>query len=423
MNLLVRLVSTILLAALLCAAGTVLYASDKFSYDGQIRLRNELDIKSTDSTRHARNFNDLRTRVGLKFAPTDKAFAYVQLQDSRRLGSPASGDLSSSDNVDLHQAYFAIDGAIFPELFIKAGRFEVNYGNQRVFGAVGWHNIGRSWEGALVSYRGEKFTVDLFNLKRMELNDDGYNRDFDIVGLYGKIDPAHLDLFVFYEVDADTNAADTMSLPFIQKKLKRFNLGGYYSNNFDMLDFTAQTVFQFGERPRGPLPDSTVQDISAFMAAAEIGYSFQCPCDARVALGIDYSSGDDGTDTTKYMAYTNAYYTGHKFRGYMDYFVPLDDHGLMDIVLRGKLQVAPRWTLKGDVHYFKTAEDYISKWDGTTVTSNLGSELDLSLTNKSLSGAAITGGLSFFLPDDHFGEAGKEQKTGMWAYFMTTLNF
>ncbi|MCP4569408.1 MAG: alginate export family protein [FCB group bacterium] len=422
----VTILTAVTLTILLGFCGSGLMASDKFSYDGQIRLRGELDLTSTDSSRHAQNFNLLRTRVGLKFEPTDRAFAYVQLQDSRTLGSPGSGDLSATDNVDLHQAYFVIDGAIFSPLLIKAGRFELNYGNQRVFGAVGWHNVGRSWEGGLLSYRGDKFTLDLFNLKKMELDDETYNRDFDIIGLYGKIDQAHLDLFLFYEVDADTNAADTSSQPFSQKKLKRFNLGGYYSNSFNSFDITAQTVFQFGEMPREPLPDSTVptfQDISAFMIATELGYSFKCPCNARVALGIDYSSGDDGTDTTKYKAYTNAYYTGHKFRGFMDYFVPSDANGLMDIMLRGKFSVAPRWIFKSDFHYFKAAENYISKSDSTIVTSDIGMELDMSLTNKALSGATVTGGLSFFLPDDHFAAAGKYQETGVWAYFMTTLNF
>ena len=136
-----------------------LLAKDKFSYDGQIRLRSEYDLKSTAPERHSETFHDLRTRVGLKFEPTRRTLVYVQLQDSRRLGDPSSGDLSSTENVDLHQAYFQIDDAIFDNLQFKAGRFELNYGNQRVFGSVGWHNTGRSWEGGLASYRADKFRI------------------------------------------------------------------------------------------------------------------------------------------------------------------------------------------------------------------------------------------------------------------------
>lgn len=403
-------------AIMVCLLAATGMAETKFSYDGQLRLRSELDFKSFDALRHGKNFHDLRTRVGLKFEPTDRAFIYVQFQDSRRLGDPASGDLSASDNVDLHQAYFEIHNAIFETLYIRAGRFELNYGNQRVFGSVGWHNIGRSWEGGLLSVRPNNFRLDLFALKRMELNDDGYNRDFDIVGLYGMIAKAHLDLFAFLEYDADTTG-------YVQAKLKRFNLGGYLRNDYDYIDITVQGNYQLGNMPRGPLPDEQIQDIAAFMINGEVGYLFAGKGGVRLAAGIDYTSGDDGSDSSAYNAYTNAYYTGHAYRGYMDYFISSPTNGLMDIMLRGKGNVHPHWQIKGDVHYFTAAKDYVSLADDTTMTSNIGIEVDLTVVNKSINGATLTGGISVFVADKHFAPDGDDRKTGFWSYLMTTVNF
>ena len=395
-------------------SAAVISAETKFSYDGQIRLRSELDLKSFANERHGKNFNDLRTRLGFKFEPTDLAKIYIQFQDSRQLGNPSSGDLNSTDNVDLHQAYFDIKHVGHEYISVKGGRFEVNYGNQRVFGAVGWHNIGRSWEGLVASVTPENFQLDLFYLKKMEINSGGYNRDFDIIGLYGMFKNAHLDVFTFYELDADSNG-------YSQAKLKRYNFGAYYNNTFDLIDVTLQANYQLGEMPEGQLPDTMIVDIAAFMVNGEFGYSFEGKGKARLALGLDYTSGDDGTDSTKYKAYTNAYYTGHAFRGYMDYFLGSPATGLIDGIFRAQASPAPNWMLKGDFHYFKAAENYYGPVS-ESLTSNIGYEFDLTVVNKSMSGAVLTGGFSMFIPDEDYAGI-TDKKTGLWGYIMTTVAF
>jgi hypothetical protein len=400
---------------LIFAAGNLM-AEAEFSFDGQIRLRSEIDLKSTETARHARQFNDLRTRIGLKFEPTDQVFVYVQLQDSRRLGFYGSGHLNRRiHNVDLHQAYFVIHNTIINDLHFKAGRFELNYGNQRVFGSVGWHNVGRSWEGGILTYKHEKLHADLFMMKRRERDDRHFNRDFDIIGMYGKMPDVGLDLFGFYEYNAD-------KVRYVQERLKQINLGTYYKKTLEAVDIEVQGVMQLGEKPRDRLPDSTVQDISAFMFAAEVGYSFDTRIQPRFAIGVDYTSGDDGADSTKYKSYTNAYLTGHKFRGYMDLFES-PKHGLIDLMLRGKANLKSNWLIKGDIHYFKAAEDYLSLSDSTIMTTNLGIEFDLTVVHKSVKGVTVTGGSSFFLADEHFSVAGEDRKNGVWAYLMTTINF
>lgn len=405
------------IAIIICIfiAGSVI-AETKFSYDGQIRLREELDLKSFGSERHGKTFADLRTRVGLKFEPTDKAFAYIQFQDSRRLGDPGSGDLSASDNVDVHQAYFELHQAIWEWFYVKAGRFEVNYGNQRVFGAVGWHNVGRSWEGGIASIRPEKIKFDLFWLKKFEADSDYYNRDFDIVGFNVKHNTFDFEVLGFYELDADSNS-------YVQQKLKRFNIGGYYHRSMESIDLTLQGNFQFGEMPIGMLPDTLIQDISAFMFNGELGYNFEGRGKVYVGVGVDYTSGDDGTDSTKHKAYSNDYYTGHKFRGYFDEFVSSPMHGLIDAMFRIKGSPAPDWWVGCDFHYFKAAQDYLSNSPIPVPTSNIGFEVDLTVKTKVISGATLSGGASFFVADEDYAFAGPDRNTGMWLYTMTTVGF
>ncbi|MEZ5358723.1 MAG: alginate export family protein [Candidatus Zixiibacteriota bacterium] len=404
------LLLTAMALLLLAAIGS---AETKFSYDGQIRLRAELSNRSFEEQRHTQQYNDLRTRLGLKFEPTDMAQVYIQFQDSRRLGDPESGNLESTDNVDLHQAYFELQCPSLPIFYLKGGRFEVNYGNQRVFGAVGWHNIGRSWDGMIASFRPENYRVDFFYLKKEEVNSAGYNRDFDVFGVYSTFEKAHFDAFIFYELNADSNG-------YAEAPLKRFNLGGYYNNTFSNFDVTFQGNYQMGTIVPDMLPDTMSLDIAAFMVNGEFGYTFDGKGNVRTALGFDYTSGDDGTDATKYKSYTNAYYTGHAFRGYMDYFLGSPMTGLIDVMLRAKGNVAPNWILKGDFHYFKTAENYNSAVDGT-LTSKVGFEGDITLVRKVANGSVVTGGLSVFSPEEDY--AGKDSKMGLWGYLMWTVNF
>ncbi len=390
--------------------------TDQLSYDGQIRWRFETDKKSFEKDSKVSSFHDLRTRLALKFEPSERITAYIQFQDSRRFGVKGSGDLQSLNNVDLNQVYFILHNLPFKNIHFKAGRFEVNYGNQRVFGAVGWHNVGRSWDGVLASYRDEIYRIDLFNLKKMELNDASYNRDFDIFGIYVSAEKIGASLLFFYEYYSHSD-------DYIQEKLKRFNVAGFYAKKFKTVDFTIQGNYQFGEMPRDTLPDQLVQDIAALMAAAEFGYTFHSDNPARIAAGIDYTSGDDGSDSTKFKAYQNDYYTGHAFRGYMDYFVGSPDHGLIDLMFRSSFNYQREWVFKGDVHYFRAAEDYLSKSDGTTLTKNIGMEIDLTVVNKSVEGATFTGGVSAFFADKHYSSYGDNSDPGLWAYFMTTINF
>ncbi|MFQ6007346.1 MAG: alginate export family protein, partial [Candidatus Zixiibacteriota bacterium] len=381
-------------------------------------------------------FAEMRTRVGVEAIIDDNTHAFIQPQDSRiagdlsRFGQPTSGTLNDAHNTDLHQAFVQIDNIFGEGWGGKAGRFEFTHGNERVFGPVGWDNVGRSWEGIMFWNDNPDFKATGFWLKSRELMEPTYNRDFDIFGLYGNVkamEDARLDLFGFYEYDADTNGYASGI-----NQLDRINLGLYYQRDYRQFDFEVNGVYQFGKQPSGiPVWSSngdtlldTVKsevDIAAFMFTFEVGYSFEGAGNARLAAGIDYSSGDDGSDTTKFKTYQNSYYTGHKFRGYMDYFVPSFTAGLVDLMFRGKVDPTEGWTVSGDLHYFMTAEDYLSPID-TSTTTDVGLEFDLTVTTTRVAGVKLDAGASIFLPQEAFAGV-KDPDPGFWAWSMATVNF
>ena len=421
-----RRLGIMLLSALVGVIGRPVSADTEVKVHGQVRARTQLDKKSFDSSAVTVNFCELRTRVGVEATVDGNAHAFIQLQDSRisgemdQFGQASSGSLNDGKNVDLHQAYMRLDRVFMDGVGAKIGRFEFVQGNERIFGAVGWSNVGRAWDGGMLWYRQPEWQVTGFWLKKLELMDANENRDFDIFGVYvttNKFENNRIDLFGFYEYNADTVpvvAGDNL--------LNRGNIGFYYKGIFDAVDVEACGAVQLGTIPKDPLAaDTTELDISAFMLAAEAGYTFPGPAKARLAAGIDYSSGDNNPDDNKYKTYENAYYTGHKFRGYMDYFVTSDSAGLVDLMLRGRVDPLKGWTLKGDFHFFQTAQDYASPIDGSA-TKDVGIEIDLALSTVAVTGVTLDAGVSAFFPQDAF--AGfTNTDPGVWGWGMATINF
>ncbi len=430
------------LAAVVLGAGSAMADTD-VTITGQVRARTEISDKSFDTLVKVQQFTYLRTRVMADARINNNTHAVAQFQDSRILGDNGySGSLSDAKNVDLHQAYLQVDHLWNNGVGFKAGRFEVNLGNQRVFGAVGWHNVGRSWEGFQTWLDREKVRFDAFWLKKMELNATTGNTDFDIFGAQATIKSINLDLFGFFEHDAFQDDSTLITNAPIgtfysqHKRLQRLNLGLYYKRIYQQFDFELNSVYQTGQKQiwTEPVTDRLVSeelDIAAFMFAFETGYTFDRPCRPRLAMGIDYTSGDDDAADDKYEAYDNLYYTGHKFRGFMDYFPASpkpggtgQDVGLMDVMLRLKANPTAGWTVKGDFHFFKTATDYVDPMDttGATMTKDIGMEFDIGIVTSRVAGVKLAAGASLFLPTESYaGMADPDPR--FWSYLQATAGF
>ena len=412
------IIVTLALAALLAVPAM---AETNWDVNGQIRLRSLSDQTGFAKDLDPSDYTEMRTRVGVTADVDDNVHAFIQLQDSRiwgaenQFGERTSGTLSDSKNIDLHQAYFKIDNIFGEGWGGMGGRFEFNRGNQRVFGAVGWNNVGRAWEGSMLWYDRPSVNITGFGFKvREEMQPDDED-DVFITGLYATIKEMNLDLFAFFEYD------DRESVPTIDDNdLNRANLGMHYHRTSGRFDFEMNGVLQVGEMTQN-VPGNEKLDIAAFLLTFEAGMRFEGAGNGRIAAAIDLSSGDNDATDDKYNTYTNSYYTGHKFRGYMDYFLSSGTAGLMDVILRGKVDPIRGWAIKGDIHYFATAKDFVSPID-SSMTKSLGVEFDLSVSTTRVKGVNFVTGLSVFGPTEAY--AGfADPEAGFWAYSQATVNF
>ena len=90
----------------------------------------------------------LRTRLRLHAPVTTYASVVIQFQDSRVFGEESNTLTDGSANqMDLHQAYLRLTASVLGlSVTVTAGRQEVVLGSERLVGAVGWSNTGRSFD-------------------------------------------------------------------------------------------------------------------------------------------------------------------------------------------------------------------------------------------------------------------------------------
>jgi hypothetical protein len=135
----------------------------KISFDGQFRLRAEADGRTTGTKPDYATLS--RIRGGVRVGLTDWIRAYVQLQDARAWGSELNTLTDAgADNFDMHQGYAELGGT--GAFNTRLGRQEMILGDERLVGAVGWSNTGRSFDGVRLmgEARGIGWTAFAYNV-------------------------------------------------------------------------------------------------------------------------------------------------------------------------------------------------------------------------------------------------------------------
>ena len=385
-------------------------------FDGQIRMRSEGDARDFDSGSDVNTFTLLRTRFGARIEPLPDVHAYIQIQDSRAFGTEPS-TLASTDNLDVHQAYFEVSDLWHKAIRLKVGRQEMVYGGQRMIGAVGWSNVGRSFDGVKLTF-GKQANFDLFSMIITESNTPvpgpatptttagRDNADYTFFGAYYKYrgsPNAKLDFYGLYESNLmDTAAGDN--------ELSRVTLGSHANGKVaPNVTFESELAVQLGDR-RG-------QNVQAFMLTGSVAYSFQGKGKPSLSIGYDYLSGTDAGDND-YKTFDTLFATNHKFYGFMDYFVnvPVNTggRGLQDFMIKARVPFAGKWNLNGHFHNFRAAKGS---------EKDFGNELDLTLNYKYNAAVTFVFGLSLFAPGDLMEQRFGNNDLGIWSYSMLSLTF
>ena len=415
-----RLGALILLARIAPAYGAV--EAPKLSFGGQIRARAEstsIQSYASAGTRRAQDLYLLRSRLQVAIDyPPQKVKGFLQLQDSRTAGSEASV-ASNEKNVDLHQGYLDALELFGMPLDLRAGRWEMSYGDQRLISPLDWSNVARAWDGLRLKWRGEDWWSDAFATNVKEVS--RVQSDSHFWGLYG-----HAKRLGGHELEAYLLGRDNGDNSYLSEagtlgNLSDRTLGSRVKGRHGGLDYTAEGAWQFGRKAG--------QRVRAWATAATAGYTFDSAWTPRAGLEHTFGSGDSRPDDNKVGAFDPLFTFGHYYYGYQDVF---NWRNGQDLALRLQADPAPPWRLLADLHRFWLHEKSDAWYDaaGAQITRDasarsgrdIGTELDLHVRGKFREVIDLWFGYSRF-----FAGAFVRKATGRgdrdWAFFQATFNF
>lgn len=390
----------IALASIITIVPSGIGAQD-LSVHGQVRPRSELRDQGGDSEREA--FTSMRVRTDFLATMERGVSVFVQLQDVRIWGEESNtlGDFSA-DQLDLHQGYVRVAFGQDRQLTATIGRQETNLGGQRLVGAVGWTQQGRSFDGLRLSADEEWASVEVLAYKLREGALAGVSES-DLLGLYGVLDLSELhqaDLYVLHNGEAQPLDTDQTTF------------GARLHGAVDRFTYRGELSLQRGQR-RG-------SDVSAFMMGARVGTAFH---EGRGALAIwyDYLSGDDAPDDGEVRVFDTLFATNHKYYGFADLFLNIPVHtgglGLQDAAIKGSYELSESTRLAADLHHFSTAKET------SLGSATLGQEADLTLTYGFTNHLGVTAGHSVVFGADALREIGRGDGTLHFGYLMLNATF
>jgi hypothetical protein len=347
----------------------------------------------------------------------------------------------ATNTVNMHEAYMLLSNPFGIEnVIVKLGRQEVNLGNQRLVGAVGWSQAGRSLDGILVGYVAGDYGLAGFFYGK--LNDNAtlgawaspgtpeYDIDLYVATWQGNFKP-----FGFggtYEitdvyVNPTTNFSKSLGLNPIDINVNTLygRVTPVFDTDFAKIKLNLEAAVQTGN---ADIEGGKSLDFNGYFFSVGAGATFADVTWApTVFVGYDYYSGDDDTNDSDIDAFWSVLPTAHKWLGHADLvwvntpFYQFNGAGLVNVIKQGaglykvnnqtanvagvqdlyfKLGVKPLDKVAAhlDFHYFSAAEDLTI--GGKNVGDDIGWETDLAVKYKYSKNLCLTLGWDHFDPDD-----------------------
>lgn len=409
----------------------------------QFRVRHQSDpFPSTEDVYRQTNY---RARINLDFQYGDDLRVFLQPQKVGVFGDNDTGaavDFNKEpENQSLHQAY--LDWDLSESLDLRLGRFEQALANHRLIGNFVWSQRGRAFDGGRLRWSSGPHQVSVFGLELagenyvnptsnnsvdggpLPVSDNDSDQQAYIAHYKGTdVLPGSNRLELTYVYDDDFEAVPFSAAaleggarPGAERHTAGFFLantagnGGYLSPFPPMaMKYVKEPGVYYrveGYAQRGDLGRTrNGQDISAYMGAGYLGYSFgDAAGQPLVWGGVDYLSGDDNPNSGDYEAFSTLYSTNHAYYGFMDYFLisPAADTnraGLRDANV--SLHFKPR----ADTGVFLKAHNFALADARSGTDDGLGNEIDLTVAYKAHPKAVLLFGYSKFFADDGITDIG-----------------
>ncbi|MEX2215527.1 MAG: alginate export family protein [Phycisphaeraceae bacterium] len=373
------------------------------SFGGQVRLR----LEAWDGF----NFNANGAGTAT-FAPDDDVFlltrlllhADLHLTRHFRVFVQGKSALSTDrdllggrrgldeDDLDLQNAFldfmFPITGSE-ASVTLRVGRQELLFGKQRLVSPLDWANTRRTFDGLAAIIKAGEWTLTPFYtmpvaVEKYDFNDVADDQVFAGIYATGKVPgvPAiGLDLYWLLLDKDPTTFNGAANVPTRTNGTTgaevRHTVGGRIWGKIEGtgLDYDLEGAYQFGS--------FGAFDISAFMVAAQVGYTLaDVPTAPRFHIGFDYASGDHSAGGNV-ETFNQLFPLGHAYFGWID---QIGRQNVIDLSLGVTFKPTKEITIDLQGHMFWRAETTDAGYNaggapfrpaGTGLSSEIGAEIDL----------------------------------------------
>lgn len=415
----VRLATLFAAVLACCAFWPQAVTAQTLEWSGEIRLRSEVDNRNFDLDTAPNYYTLSRTRLGARVGLHEHVSAFVQIQDSRQFGA-AGNTLQPLDNLDLHQAFLDVRNVFADEIGLRAGRMQLAYGNERLIGAVGWHNVGRAFDGAVLDVSLGGTRIDLIATTIRETHPwapvatpgatlprpDDKQQFFGAYTRIAPTPPLAADVYVLWENHPPAESGGI-------RPLSRWTTGTYLRGGLAPgLAYQVEIAAQLGRRQG--------EDVGAYMLTGSLEQRLGATGMFAVAVGYDHLSGTPA-DGDRYGAFDPLFHTGHRFYGFMDYFVAVPANtggrGLRDLYVRARMLNFRGLTLDAWLHNF---------WLDTPAADGgrfLGHELDLVASFRLHDTVSVEAGAAAYAGTDRMTSPFLGDDLAWWSYLSLRAGF
>jgi hypothetical protein len=340
-----------------------------------------------------------RFRFNATVKPSKSLTFVVQAQDARAFDKK-TGALAPPfrDTINLHQAYG--ESALGSKAAIRIGRQELNFGEQRLIGALGWANVARTFDGGRVTIKQHVGQFDVFAASVVTITPDAFDKSGNGNALYGTYESLTgilpkqtIEPYVLWRQSQNV-AMKTGGLASLHQATTGVRVAGRLPSAFD---YSSELAVQRGS--------VGTDEVKAWAGHGVVGRSFAAQWKPRVFGEYNYASGDKNPASGPRGTFDQLYPTAH------------DKYGLADQVgwrnikhLRVGLELKPtaKWQLSTGVHDYRlaSATDGLYAASGAriarsitgTAGTHVGSEVDVQTAFAYSAQLQIAGGYAHLTP-------------------------
>ncbi len=354
-------------------------------------------------------------RFRFSLAPRWKSLRFLaQIQDSPvwfRERSPYS-------SADFHLYQLYIESPVARGFRLRAGRQELSAGEERVLGAFGWDNRGRSFDAVSLYRNGKSRSLRFFAANLAAPRQHNFPRGQNLFGVIWKRvqKERSFEAYAFWLHDQTLLQGEEQS-----GRTRILTSGTRYSYLAGGWKQSAEAAWQVGKRNH----DSHL--------AAALTYRSDYTWDIKRSPGVgfeyNFATGDGNPSDGKSYEFHNLYPTNHPFYGYMDLFGWRNLHNPRFIVA---LQPSKRTRLEANYHEFwlaqaggvwKNAGGKILGRDPSGRSGRrVGGEVDLLGTCTISAHWKVLLGYSAFFPGQ-FASSTRGDASAQFAYLQLAVNY